>query len=103
MIGSGYRGDRRSQLRYDLVSRITCIVLSQPEEQIDGLTFNISISGLCIDIDRPIAAGQFVSVTNCVLPYFQGVFSVRWIEKVDTPHYDRYRVGLLSNNTSGFP
>jgi hypothetical protein len=100
MLGSTYKGDRRSQMRYDLASRIKCCTLSNPHEEIEGLTCNISISGLCIDIDRPVSAGQYLSITKCILPYFQGVFSVRWVEKVDTRYYDRYRVGLLFRDSS---
>jgi hypothetical protein len=99
MTGSTHRGDRRRQMRYDLASRIKCFALSNPGEEIEGLTFNISISGICIDFDRPVAAGQDISVTKCILPYFQGVFSVRWVEKVDTQSHSCYRAGLMFRDT----
>jgi hypothetical protein len=100
MIGNTYRGDRRRQMRYDLTSRIKFFALSNPDEEIEGLTFNISISGICIDFDRPVAAGKDICVTRCILPYFQGIFSVRWVEKVDTQSRGCYRAGLMFRDTN---
>jgi c-di-GMP-binding flagellar brake protein YcgR len=100
MIGSMCRGDRRKQMRYDLTSRIRYRALSNPGEEIEGFTFNISISGVCIDFDRPVAAGQDISITKCILPYFQGIFSVRWVEKVDTQSHYCYRAGLMFSDTT---
>jgi hypothetical protein len=100
MIGSTYQGDRRRQMRYDLASRIRCFALSNPDEEFEGFTFNISISGICADFGRPVAAGQEISVTKCILPYFQGVFSVRWVEKVDTQFHNYYRAGLMFRDTN---
>jgi hypothetical protein len=100
MIGSTFRGDRRVQLRYDLTSRIKCIALSNQEEEIEGLTSNISISGLCIDFDRPVAPGQDIAVTSCILPFFRGVFSIRWVVKSGTQSLNCYRAGLLLRDTN---
>jgi hypothetical protein len=100
MIGSVCRGDRRRQMRYDLASRIKCFALSNPDEEIEGFTVNISISGICIDFARPVAAGQNISITKCILPYFQGIFSVRWVEKVDTQSHNCYRAGLTFRDTN---
>jgi hypothetical protein len=100
MIGAMHGGDRRKQMRYDLISRIRCRTLSDPEEEIEGFTFNISISGICIDLARPVAAGQYISVTKCILPYFHGIFSVRWVQKVDTQSHNCYRAGLMFRDTN---
>jgi c-di-GMP-binding flagellar brake protein YcgR len=89
-------GERRNSLRYDFPQRIDYILSPETSENIyQGVTINISNTGVCLYIFNLLPEGQKITIKNN-LPVSYRTALVRWIKKVDD---DLYKAGVLFVDT----
>lgn len=83
--------DRRKQARYDYPYTIEFRLRSSlGQENLKGVTINLSRTGLCMYMFRSIGESQEI-VFNNSFPIRAKTASIRWIEKIDD---DFYKAGL---------
>jgi len=91
-----HNGEKRRSLRYDFPQRIEYILSPETSENIyQGVTINISNTGVCLYIFNLIYEGQKIAIKS-TLPVPHQTALVRWIKKVDA---DLYKAGVLFVDT----
>ena len=84
--------ERREHFRYDLMQEINCDLNSDiSDESFTSTITNISSSGLCLYVFKPISKGQKIRITGRQEFDKKGI--VIWCNKV-AKNFNIYKVGL---------
>jgi hypothetical protein len=82
--------ERRKHIRYDYFNHVIEYYSKSSDEVFKGVTINISNSGLCLQILKPLSIGQEIKIKRAPSISYQPA-TVRWIKKIDGTLYN---VGL---------
>jgi hypothetical protein len=82
--------ERRRDLRYDYFHHMIEYYAKSSDEVFKGVTINISNSGLCLQILKPLSVGQEIKIKRAPSISYQPA-TIRWIKKTDD---NLYKVGL---------
>lgn len=82
--------ERRRHIRYDCFYHVVEYYAKSSDEVFKGVTINISNSGLCLHILKPLCIGQEIKIKRTPSISYQPA-TVRWIKKTDD---NLYNVGL---------
>ncbi len=71
-------GSRRKETRHSTHYAVQCLV-DQTDETVDGITVDISNSGLCLKLTKPLIADQTVNIRTASALFACRIVSVRWV------------------------
>jgi hypothetical protein len=101
-VHSSEGDDRRKQARHDYVSTVK--YSPHPEaggQELDGYTLNMSGSGLCLSVGKPLNVGQEIVITKCILTTLLHRYTVRWVRQTEKHHATTYLAGVMSSGEAG--
>jgi FixJ family two-component response regulator len=73
-------GSRRKEPRHAIRYEVSCLV-DRTEETVDGITLDISNSGLCLKLENPLMISQTIHISTAHPIIACDTASVRWISK----------------------
>jgi FixJ family two-component response regulator len=84
-------GSRRKETRYAIYNEVRCMV-DRTDEILDGITVDISDSGLCLKLAIPLMTNQIIHISTAQAIMACRTASVRWVSR--SPD-GSYLAGLL--------
>jgi hypothetical protein len=87
--------NRRRFLRYDFRAPIVFTLPGDSGRPLEGIITNISMSGLCLSLQTPLAVGQEIHIESSYMPLAADKAIVRWSSKTKDHASPAYRAGLL--------
>ncbi len=84
-------GSRRKETRYAIYSEVRGLV-DRTDETVEGITVDISDSGLCLKLAIPLMTGQIIHISTAQAIMACRIASVRWVSR--SPD-GSYLAGLL--------
>ncbi len=73
-------GSRRKEKRYAIYSQVRCLV-DHSDETVDGITVDISNSGLCLNLAIPLTTNQIIHISTSQALMACRTASVRWVSR----------------------
>ncbi len=79
-------GTRRKERRHAIHYKVRCLV-ERIEETVDGITLDISDSGLCLKLKTPLMTSQTIHITTADAIIACRTASVRWVNRTPDGSY----------------
>lgn len=73
-------GTRRKETRHAIRYEVRCLV-DRTDETVNGMTLDISDSGLCLELAIPLVSGQTIHISTVYALIACGTASVRWVSR----------------------
>jgi hypothetical protein len=97
MMSYAEEQNRRKQPRHYHVSTVKYSPLPVPSfERLDGHTLNMSSSGVCLAVTKPLTVGQEIIITDSLLSALCRKYRVQWMKKRKKHSIITYVAGLTS-------
>jgi len=75
--------NRRKNFRHHIYAPLEYALSAETSSGIfEGLTFNISVDGLCLYLDNPLSEGDEISIKSNALPFSCDKATVRWVKTI---------------------